>query len=149
MKELESYYLTNLPESLKFKRLKELSHKWGNAVDFVTKFKLYATQLKLPEIFQVELFEDKVHPMIKKKFLNLEPERRTIENYSKMLIAYDNEKERHWDLENHKRKNNYSNLHQHKKFKPWNKNNNSKNKGNNNNNNNNNMNYKSNNSNYL
>ena len=67
LKELENYYLTNLPDSLKFKRLKGLSHKWGNAVDFVTKFKLYATQLQIPEIIQLELFEDRVHPLVKKK----------------------------------------------------------------------------------
>eukprot|EP00833_Pecoramyces_ruminatium_P018190 jgi/Orpsp1_1/1192222/evm.model.d7180000091477.1 len=100
LEELEKNYLTNLPDSLKLKRLEELSHKWGNAVDFVTKFKLYATQLKIPEILQLQFFEDRVHPWVKRRLMDLEPNRRTIENYSQMLINYDNEKDRYWNFDN-------------------------------------------------
>ena len=102
--ELEKYYLTNLPDSLKLKRLKELTHRWGNAVDFVTRFKLYSTQLQIPEILQLQFFEDRVHPFVKRKLMDLEPQRRTIENYSQMLISYDNERDRHWDFEKSKKR---------------------------------------------
>jgi len=121
--EFKKFHLTDLPDSLKFKRLKELRHKWGNSSDFVTKFKLYATQLKIPEILQLELFEDRVHPLVKRKLQDLEPQRRTIETYSNMLMTYDNERDRHWNLESTKRKQNFSEEHQgkRKKFKLWNK----------------------------
>jgi len=71
--ELRKFYLTDLPDSFKFKRLKELKYKWGNAAYFITKFKLYATQLQIIDILQLELFEDRVHPLVKKKLLDLEP----------------------------------------------------------------------------
>ena len=119
--ELRKFHLTDLPDSLKLKRLKELKHKWGNASDFVTKFKLYATQLQIPEILQLELFEDRVHPLVKKKLLDLEPQRRTIDNYSSMLITYDSERDRHWDFDPNKRKSNSADKEQRKKkkFKSW------------------------------
>jgi len=103
--ELKKFYLTDLPDSLKFKRLKELNHKWGNASEFVAKFKLYATQLKIPEIVQMELFEDRVNPLVKRKLQDLEPQRRNIDTYSSMLMTYDNERDRHWSFESMKRKN--------------------------------------------
>ena len=161
--ELERYYLTNLPDSLKLKRLKELSHKWGNAVDFVTRFKLYSTQLQIPEILQLQFFEDRVHPLVKRKLMDLEPQRRTIENYSQMLISYDNERDRHWDFEKG-RKRGLLDEDDHSKDKRYklrnyrkeeNKDNNYRNKTNNgngnynyNNNNNKNNNIKDNNNNY-
>ncbi|KAG4088158.1 hypothetical protein H8356DRAFT_959119 [Neocallimastix lanati (nom. inval.)] len=120
--ELRKFHLTDLPDSLKLKRLKELKHKWGNASDFVTKFKLYATQLQIPEILQLELFEDRVHPLVKKKLLDLEPQRRTIDNYSSMLMTYDSERDRHLDFDPNKRKNNSADKEQRKKkkkFKSW------------------------------
>jgi len=103
--ELKKFYLTDLPDSLKYKRLKELNHKWGNASEFVAKFKLYATQLKIPEIVQLELFEDRVNPLVKRKLQDLEPLRRNIDTYSSMLMTYDNERDRHWSFESMKRKN--------------------------------------------
>ena len=103
--EFKKFYLTDLPDSLKFKRLKELNHKWGNASEFVAKFKLYATQLKIPEIVQLELFEDRVNPLVKRKLQDLEPQRRNIDTYSSMLMTYDNERDRHWSFESMKRKN--------------------------------------------
>ncbi|KAG4091668.1 hypothetical protein H8356DRAFT_1407481 [Neocallimastix lanati (nom. inval.)] len=119
--ELRKFHLTDLPDSLKLKRLKELKHKWGNASDFVTKFKLYATQLQIPEILQLELFEDRVHPLVKKKLLDLEPQRRTIDNYLSMLMTYDSERDRHWDFDPNKRKSNSADKEQRKKkkFKSW------------------------------
>ncbi|KAL6628069.1 hypothetical protein LY90DRAFT_503329 [Neocallimastix californiae] len=120
--ELRKFHLTDLPDSLKLKRLKELKHKWGNASDFVTKFKLYATQLQIPEILQLELFEDRVHPLVKKKLLDLEPQRRTIDNYSSMLMTYDSERDRHLDFDPNKRKSNSADKEQRKKkkkFKSW------------------------------
>ncbi|OUM70100.1 hypothetical protein PIROE2DRAFT_56982 [Piromyces sp. E2] len=125
LNELEVYYLTNLPNSLKLKRLKELSHKWDNAVDFVTKFKLYTTQLNIPEIIQLELLEERIHPFIKEKLLNLEPKRRNIDSYCKMLITYDNERDKHWNLNNYlKWKSSSSNneTFNNKKIKNWNEN---------------------------
>ena len=121
LSELKKFHLTDLPDSLKFKRLKELKHKWGNASDFVTKFKLYATQLNIPEIVQLELFEDRVNPLVKKKLQDLEPQRRTIETYSSMLMTYDNERDRHWNFEQPKRKNSFREEDQgkRKKFKSW------------------------------
>ncbi|OUM62324.1 hypothetical protein PIROE2DRAFT_11425 [Piromyces sp. E2] len=78
-----------------------LLDEWGNAVEFVTRFKLYATQLQIPEIL-LQFFEDRVHPLVRRKLMDLEPQRRNIENYSQILISYDNEKDRHWNLENKK-----------------------------------------------
>lgn len=119
---MKKFYLTDLPDSLKFKSLKELKHKCGNAVDFVTRFKLYSTQLQIPEIVQLELFEDQVNPLVKKKLLDLEPQRRTIDIYSRMLITYDSERDRHWDNEATKRKgDSLEELNRRKKYKSWHK----------------------------
>ena len=133
LKELAKVYLTDIPDSVKLKRLRDLSHKWGNAVDFVTKFKLYATELNIPEILQLELFEDRVHPLIKRRLIDLEPRNRTIENYSKMLITYDSERDRHWNIDSTKRRNDsYNNeSKQRKKTKFIGKKNNTNEHGNN------------------
>eukprot|EP00833_Pecoramyces_ruminatium_P001200 jgi/Orpsp1_1/1175232/evm.model.c7180000053105.1 len=124
LEELAKYYSTDIPDSLKLRKLLNLKHKWGNAVDFTTKFKLYSTQLQVPEILQLRLFEDRVQPFVKTKLLNLEPNSRTIENYSRMLVTYDNERYRHWSAESLKR--NISQISSvenrtKKKFKSWNK----------------------------
>ncbi|OUM57846.1 hypothetical protein PIROE2DRAFT_64776 [Piromyces sp. E2] len=99
LEELAKYFSTNIPDNLKLSRLLKLSHRWGNAVEFVTKFKLYSTQLAIPNVLQIRLFEERVNPLVKKKLMDLEPKNRTIENYSEMLITYDTERERHWDSE--------------------------------------------------
>lgn len=115
---LKGFHLTDLPDSLKFKKLKKFRHKWGKASDFVTEFKLYATQLNIPEILQLELFEDRVNPLDKSKLQDLEdlePQRRTIETYSYMLMTYDNKRDRHWNLESTKRKRSFSEEYQGKK----------------------------------
>jgi len=101
--ELADVFLNSLPSSVKFKRLKELKHKWGNAIDFITKFKLYTTQLKIPEVVQLEMFEDRVNPLVKQKLLDLEPDDRTIEKYCKSLLRYDSERDRHWNFDSKKR----------------------------------------------
>lgn len=122
LQELTKYYSTSIPDSLKLRRLLNLKHKWGNAVDFATKFKLYSTQLQIPEILQLRLFEDRVNTLVKNKLMNLEPTHRTIENYSRLLITYDNERDRHWSAESLKRDNSQvsgKETRSKKKFKPW------------------------------
>ncbi|OUM56399.1 hypothetical protein PIROE2DRAFT_19007 [Piromyces sp. E2] len=51
--ELAKYFSTNIPDNIKLNCLLKLSHRWGNAVEFVTKFKLYSTQLAIPNVLQI------------------------------------------------------------------------------------------------
>ncbi|OUM56335.1 hypothetical protein PIROE2DRAFT_65590 [Piromyces sp. E2] len=95
--DLTSYYFTDLPEVLKLRKLRKLSHKWGNAVDFIAKFKLYSKSLNIPEILQLEFFEEQVQPLVKKKLLELDPNKRNMETYCRMLVNLDCNRERFWD----------------------------------------------------
>jgi len=99
LNELTKYYLTKSPDTLKLRKLTKLTHRWGNAVEFVTKFRLYATSLHIPEILQLQYFEERVQPLVKKKLMDLEPESRTMEKYYQMLMTYDHERDRHWTPE--------------------------------------------------
>jgi len=80
---------------MKWTNLISLEHKWGKSVDFVTKFRLYSTQLKLPEVVQLQIFEDRINPLIRTKLINLPTNERNIENYCKTLMTYDSERDRH------------------------------------------------------
>jgi len=99
LKDFTEYYLTKSPDTLKLRRLTNLTRKWGNAVEFVTKFKLYANKLQIPEILQLQYFEERVQPLVRRKLMDLEPRSRTIENYYQMLMTYDSERDRHWTPE--------------------------------------------------
>ena len=95
--ELSAYYFTDLPEALKLRKLRKLQHKWGNSVDFVAKFKLYSKSLDIPEIIQLQFFEEQVQPQVRKRLLDVDPSKRSIELYYKMLVNYDCNRERYWD----------------------------------------------------
>jgi len=112
LNELTKHYLTQAPETLTLRKLSKLTHKWGNAVDFVTKFKLYATSLKVPEVMQLQLFEERIQPLVREKLMDLEPKSRKIDTYCQMLMIYDNERDRHWTSDQLKGNKNSQNKHE-------------------------------------